>query len=75
MKKVLILTALFAVFFVLQGCSIAQYLKKNCEIQSGIGAKSFICFTCNFDNATPEMRKKIDTYIAKTDTCTIQAPK
>lgn len=56
----------------LQSCSLMNFLKKNCSIETQISGKSFVCFTCNFDNASEALKIKIEK---KIDTLEIQKPK
>ena len=49
----------------MQSCTVMSYIKKNCTIETQFSGRSFICFTCNFDNASDVLQEKIEKRIEK----------
>lgn len=62
-KLLFIFAIMFATTFT--SCAAVTYMKKNCRIETEIGANSFICVICDFSNASDELKSRIQTKLAK----------
>ena len=60
MKNIKLICLVLLCSYTLQSCNVVNFLKKNCSIETQISGKTFFCVTCNFDNASEQLKKRIE---------------